>query len=135
MTFNAIEIFRTAASFTVKIPLSRYTEWEMLSNILDKHNGFAQVKITKPFKPRSTGAKSQSNHLHGHIQQIAAETYHTMSEIKDYIKTECPNWPSEEVLGKLKPKSESKLSMEQEALVIEWVHALAYEQNIRLVEE
>jgi len=135
MTFNAVPITKTFASFTVHIPADRLDEWKYMLNMIEqKYAGYAQVKITKPFKARSTGKGSQCNHLHGHIQQIARETYHDMSEIKNYIKLECAEWPYHEVLGKMMPKSESELSSEQENAAIEFCHRLAAEQGIRLIE-
>ena len=122
--------------FTKVIPHDKLSEWDNFCKIMDeKHGGYHSLKIDKPYKPRSTGYRSQNHHLHGHIRQIAIETYHNMGEIKDYIKTECPEWPWVDVLGKMKPKSESELTSEQAAAAIEFCHRLAAEQGIRLVEE
>ena len=136
MIFNATKINITDFSFSVFPPKDRLQEWRHIANILKtKYNNFAQIKIDKPFKLRSTGYKSQNHHLHGHIRQIAGELGYNNSEIKNYIKSECSEWPLENVLGKAVPKSEAKLSSAEEAAAIEFCHRLAAENNIILIED
>ena len=58
-----------------KIPLDKK---EQLAKTVERakksHGGFISITIATPKNARTTGEKSQSHHLNGHIQQIAEET-------------------------------------------------------------
>lgn len=85
-------------------------------------------------RPRTTGPGSQSNHLHGHLQQICEHTGYTMSEVKEAMKADMPNWPVVERLGHLVHLSEADVDTLVEAEAIEWTHRTAAELEIRLIE-
>ena len=136
MILNATKINITDFSFSIFPPKDRLQEWRHLANILKtKYNNFAQIKIDKPFKLRSTGYKSQSNHFHGHCQQIAENSGHTMTEVKNAIKERCTSWPTELICGVRVKISESKISSAVSAEAIELTHVEAAEQGIRLRED
>jgi hypothetical protein len=90
-------------------------------------------------RPRTTGPKSQCNHLHGHLQLLAQETGYTMGEMKDVMKEDCPFWPQKVVrVGKRTQTvyaSEADVDTETEAAAIEWCHVRAAELGIVLREE
>ena len=108
---------------------------ELYQVLKERHNGYCTVEISTPRKPRTTGPKSQSAHFHGHCQQIAKETGHSMQEIKEYVKMECPDWPFVQIGKRMVPKSEADLSTVEEAAAIEVTHRIAAELNITLKEE
>ena len=90
-------------------------------------------------RPRTTGPKSQSNHLHGHLQLLAQETGYTMGEMKDVMKEDCAFWPQKVVrVGKTVQTvylSESDATADVEAMAIEWCHYRAAELGIVLRED
>lgn len=90
-------------------------------------------------RPRTSGPKSQSNHLHGHLQVLAQETGYTMNEMKQVMKEDCPFWPQKIIqVGKTKQTvyiSEAEATVEVEAMAIEWCHQRAAELGIVLREE
>jgi hypothetical protein len=85
-------------------------------------------------RPRTTGKGSQSNHLHGHLQQIAEFTGYGMSEVKDVLKADLADWPHVERFGRMVPVSEAELDTLVEAAAIEWTHAKAEELGVVLRE-
>lgn len=80
----------------------------ILTSCREKYNDFVQVTINPPYKPRTTGAKSQNHHLNGHIYTI--------------------------INGYLLPKSEHECSTEECAKLIEAAHLLAADWQIVLKE-
>jgi hypothetical protein len=119
----------------------------LIERIVQRHNGFGKLVLDVPFKPRSSGPKKQgpddlgyqSNHLHGHLSQLAEWFGMTMSEIKLAMKYDVPDWPMQtKRLGKsviVFPDSEARVSMAVESRAIEWTHKIAAEEGITLKEE
>jgi len=93
----------------------------------------------KKKKPRSTGWKSQCNHLHGHLSQIADHCGYYMSEIKEAMKEDLPDWPRKAIsIGgarKIVYMSEADADTVLESKAIEWCHVKAAELGIILIEE
>lgn len=85
-------------------------------------------------RPRTTGMGSQCNHLHGHLQQLAEFTGYSMSEIKEVMKADLPNWPVVERLGHVVHVSEADVDTMVESAAIEWTHRKADELNVILIE-
>jgi len=90
-------------------------------------------------RPRSTGPRSQSAHLHGHLQMIAEHCGYNMGEMKAVMKEDCVGWPHKEVawLGRthMVPISEADATVEVESVAIDWCHVVAAELGIVLREE
>jgi len=112
--------------------------WYFVKQNEKKGIHFEQLKISKPFKPRSTGWKSQNHHFNGHLQQLAACTGHSFGVMKIYIENESisAGWPIETGLdGVAYPKSEADVSSTEINAGIETCHRIAAELNCYLVEE
>ena len=111
----------------------------LIAKCRQRHGGFVALRLETPRKPRTTGPGSQSNHLHGHLQQLAEHTGYTMGEIKDVMKADLPGWPSHTVmLGARAHRvymSEADADTVLEASAIEWTHMRAAEMGIVLLEE
>jgi len=90
--------------------------------------------VERKRKPRTTGPKSQQAHLHGHLSQIADSLGYHMSELKEAMKEDLPDWPRKTVLGKTVYMSESDADTVLESKAIEWCHVRAAEFGIRLIE-
>lgn len=97
-----------------------------------------RVRVDKWKKPRSTGPRSQSNHLHGHLSQLAIYYSYTMSEMKEIMKDDVPEWPVENrILGHrvvVRPVSEALVSSSVANKAIEWCHMIAAEEKVILKE-
>ena len=100
---------------------------------------YLAVRLDLRHRPRSTGWKSQSHHLHGHIRQLCEATGYTMAEMKQVVKEDTPSWPVEfkEFRGKKRTiyASEADVSVEVESEAIEICHRIAADLNVRLIEE
>ena len=91
-------------------------------------------------KPRTTGPYSQSNHLHGHIRQLAYETGNDFESVKTALKmfaVENLNYPCDYIFGVAVPKPEHDADTEMESILIEAAHLMAaeFEPPITLREE
>jgi hypothetical protein len=107
---------------------------------------YYHIKISTPKKPRTTGEKSQNHHINGHAQQIAMETGQPFEDVKRYAKQIAitMGYPiledegGDSVLdfwGNVQGISEMDCSTEDAAILIEALHMIAAEMEIRLVEE
>ncbi len=102
------------------------------------------ITFQKPFRPRTTGPKSQSHRANGFIQQIAIHTGMDFDDLKMVLKYRAISrgWPFqtvEESIGgvlhefKL-PKSETVASVHECKALIETIEQYAAELGILLVE-
>lgn len=106
-----------------------------------------QLTIEKPFRPRTTGYKSQNHALNGFIQQICMETGQDFSTTKNYIKKmaidmgypiktrKLPNGCVEDMLdwyGNPIGISEKDASIQDCSMLIECAVMLASDLGIRL---
>ncbi|WP_307771092.1 hypothetical protein [uncultured Treponema sp.] len=110
---------------------------KILTSCREKYNDFVQVTIQPPYKPRTTGAKSQNHHLNGHIVQLCNITKHSYDEIKYCVKmkaVEALEYPYTIINGYLLPKSEHECNTEECAKLIEAAHLLAADWQIVLKE-
>jgi hypothetical protein len=123
---------------------------EKLAPMRAAHKPGDSVTITftdkRSFKRRTAGPKKvnpndpgyQSNHLHGHLSQLAIHFSYTMGEMKEIMKDDVPEWPVEpRTIGKrvkIRPVSEANVSVEVESKAIEWCHMIAGEEGITLKE-
>lgn len=128
--------------FTAKIvttsPLSLdVPEWArgVLHDFAEKHDT-ATVRILPVRKARTTGERSQSHHLNGHVQTIAMETGNDFQAVKEVVKMRAISmgYPFKTYHGITVPQSEADASTVECALLIDAVHQLAAEEGIVLVE-
>jgi hypothetical protein len=119
----------------VRIPV---TVKDMIINKLDvpepeKYKFVFDIERKK--KPRTTGFKSQQAHVHGHLSQIADFLGYYMSEIKEVMKDDLPDWPRKFIMGRTVYMSEADADTVLESKAIEWCHVKAAELGIMLKEE
>lgn len=121
----------------------RFPQWwgdgvKMLRQELErKRVTQAYVKLGKPRKPRTTGSGSQSHHLNGHVQQIAAHQGDEFEDVKMEIKRRAikRGYPFRtDSFGNVVPQSEADCSTVECAMLIEESHDVAAFLNIRLRE-
>ncbi|WP_422477241.1 hypothetical protein [Pleomorphochaeta sp. DL1XJH-081] len=112
----------------------------------DKHNGHITITIETVRKPRTTGHRSQSHHLNGHIQQIAEYTGMPFELIKLEVKHRAVEmgYPmllkldgtvQTDIYGRVMGISEADSSTQECAILIETAHMVASEVGIKLQEE
>ena len=97
----------------------------------------ATVTITRPFRARTTGEKSQNHAINGWCQQIAMETGNDFQAVKMYVKTRAiaQGYPFRTLPnGEPWPISESDSSTEQCAILIDVAHQVAAEWGVALIE-
>ena len=93
------------------------------------------IDVERKKKPRTTGPKSQQAHLHGHLSQIADYTGFYLSEIKEVMKEDIPEWPRKIIMGRTVYMSEADADTILESKAIEWCHVKAAFLGIILKED
>ena len=119
-------------------PFFRDYFWHWEKFLKDKGVVHNQLRISQPFKPRTTGKKSQNHHINGHIQQIAAATDNLFGAVKSRLKELAISrgYPYETLPdGSIEPKSEADISTTEAGSLIDTIHQFADEWNIPLTEE
>ena len=121
-------------------------DWQMaaIREMSEKTHGYLQAIFKPPFRPRSTGAKSQSHRINGFIAQIAQATGDDFETVKIRCKQKAISrgWPFitiEESIGGVMHEyrvamSEADASVEQASILIEAVEQYAAECGVELVE-
>jgi len=106
-----------------------------LQSLALKH-GVVTVRVSEVRKRRTTGERSQSHHLNGHVQTIAMETGNDFEAVKSVVKLRAiaMGYPFKTYRGITVPKSEADCTTKECALLIDAVHQLAAEEGIVLVE-
>lgn len=117
-----------------------------LNTLLDKaeakHNGYINVSIELPRRPRTTGERSQNRALNGYIQQICEDTGNDFGVVKTEIKYRAlrRGYPflekngiiMRDIYGREMGISEADSSVEECGLLIEEAIQLASELDIKL---
>jgi hypothetical protein len=98
--------------------------------------GPAIITLKKWYRSRSTGWKSQSAHINGHIQQIAEETGNDFDTVKTWAKTESisEGYPYDLINDLVVPWSEARIDVLQASILINTIHRLAAELGTNLKE-
>lgn len=108
----------------------------------NKKGGYVRVEFKTPARQRTTGKNSQNAHLNGHIQQICEDTGNGFDIVKSVVKDRAieMGYPMLDgickynMIGLKMGQSEADASIEECAILIDAVHILADELNIRLKE-
>jgi hypothetical protein len=108
-----------------------------LSALLSKSGGYLCLRLKKPGRPRTTGERSQCNHVNGHVRQLVVETGNDFETVKLAAKIRAMDmgYPGEDFRGLHIPLSEAQATTEQAAILIEALHLIAAEMGIVLEEE
>lgn len=112
--------------------------WFLVYQLEKKGIVYHQLKIARPFKPRTTGKGSQCNHLNGHVRQLCMQTGYDFDVMKEFVKRKAikRGWPMDTAPdGEAYPRSETKVSSQEINAGIEECHQLAAELDIPLREE
>ncbi|MFW6120729.1 MAG: hypothetical protein ACOC80_07485 [Petrotogales bacterium] len=112
--------------------------WQMVQNHEKRGIHYEKLRISQPFRPRSTGKKSQNHRINGFIQQICTETGYNFVAMKYYLKKRAigrgyPFYTDPE--GHAVPKSEADISVEEAKLLIDEIEQFAAEAGITLIED
>jgi len=120
-----------------------YAFWMQQQDSKDIH--FDKIVIRKPYKPRTTGDKSQNHHINGHIQQLCIYTGYDFDTLKYYFKKKAirrgypfdslPITGDRLVDGDPIPWSETRIDIDQAKFLIDEIHQFADENSFVLEEE
>lgn len=111
---------------------------EVLDFCNKNRGGYARIIVQPPVKRRTTGEKSQSHHINGHVQQIASEIGEDFSVVKMEAKRKAISrgYPyREDAFGNVQPLSETAIDTEQAGYLIDALHEIAAFLNVALTEE
>ena len=142
IVFPAVERVKDYAGY-IRFKLTPTQETIIRAFILDreynkKKPAYYKLTIEPPFKPRTTGWKSQNHRINGFIQQIAMATGNSFSAVKERMKELAIDrgYPIEILPdGSIKPKSESEISTIEAGYLIDTIEQFAAEWGIELVED
>lgn len=99
-----------------------YDYW--MKQQIAKGINFDKLTITKPFKPRSTGLKSQNHAINGYCQQVAWELGEDFDTIKMMFKRGAIAWKypfDTNPEGDPEPWSEKRIDSTQAGYLIEYI--------------
>lgn len=132
--FPACRFSLAADRVTIEIPASYRATMIALAKSCSA--GYMRVELGKPGKPRTTGDGSQSHHINGHVQQIAAETGNSFDDVKLAAKHDAISrgYPFRTIAGQIIPYSESEIDTVAAGHLIETLHQIAAELGIALQE-
>lgn len=131
-------IHGTAQEVTIEIPEQCRAAWQALAgkpNVQKSKQIY--VKLAPVRKPRTTGWKSQNKHIHGHAQQIAEYTGDYKEDVINEAKRRAVThgYPvRENSFGAIVPVSERDISTVEAGYLIEELHHIASDLDVRLVE-
>jgi len=112
--------------------------WMFVTQQDEKNIHYEKLKITKPFKPRSTGKHSQNHHANGHVQQLCVQTGIDFEVMKYYTKKLAISrgYPFDTAPdGAVIPWSETRIDTTQCGYWIEAIHQFAAEHDYWLKED
>ena len=98
--------------------------WYLVNELLDRGIKYHKLRVSAPFKPRSTGEKSQNHAINGYCQQIAMELGYDFDTIKNTMKRGAVSMgypfdtaPDDEI----EPWSERRIDTDQAGHLIEFI--------------
>lgn len=110
---------------------------ELLKYCEEKRGGNIKVILSPPHKPRTTGERSQNNHINGHCQQICNETGEDFDVIKMYAKKKAVKYGypiKTDIFGAAMPVSETEINTTEAGYLIDALHEMAAFLEVRLKE-
>ena len=132
-------LIETYDSITGRGTFQLLSDYRISFQILYKRVGAAVWVLTmgKWYKKRTTGWKSQGNHINGHVQQICMDTGQDFETVKMMVKYQAVSagFPFETYQGHIIPKSEALCDTVEAALLIEAAHVIAADLGIILRED
>lgn len=139
-------ILKRGMEYGIQIPPSFKSYFNaLLEWCYNNRSGFVYLLAEPPKKPRSTGRFSQNNHFKGHVRQISVEEHMSFETTEQGILHRAleHGYPHDvDMSGSMKtflgmpvPLPTSQASSDDYKILIETVHLVADELNIRLVEE
>ena len=134
-----LDIIIQTSNGGLKIPDDYKQTFKDMLDFCDKRRGgYMRLVLSPPFKHRSTGAKSQGNHINGHCQQISNHTGEDFDVIKLEAKRKAikRGYPIRvDLFGNTIPKSETEIDSTEAGYLIETLHEIADFLSIILREE
>lgn len=122
----------------IDIPDSLRGIWEALrSHGRFKASQQLYVKLALPKRPRTTGEKSQNHHAWGHAVQIGAHTGDYKEDVIAEAKRRAVThgYPTrQDSFGNIVPMSESTISTVEAGYLIDELHHIASDLDVKLKE-
>jgi hypothetical protein len=96
------------------------------------------MKVIKSYRPRTTGYRSQNNHINGHIQELCRQTGRDFDDMKKKMKLFAVKrgYPFDITSdGRIEPWSESEINTVQAKCLIDTIHVWAMKNGYALTED
>ena len=134
-----LDLFIKAVDTGIKIPDQHKPLFlEIIAFCIKNRGGYVRVQVSPPEKKRTTGPGSQNNHAWGHAVQIAEYTGDSVDDVMTHAKREAfaDGYPFKTTsFGDIVALSQTEVSTEQEAALIESLHRIAAFLDLELREE
>ena len=101
------------------------------------HDGWVSLECKKPFRPRTTGPRSQENKFRGGCRDIAEQLDIPFEDVCEAMRRMATSegYPTKYGIdGEEAPISTARASREEEAILIRVMHRFADENNLYLTE-
>ena len=120
---------------------------QILRRCKDKHADYVKLTFEPPYKPRTTGKKSQCNRINGFIMQICDYTGYDFADMKMYCKMKAitRGYPVMKdadgepiismITGDPMPESEKYINTFEAGILSEVIEQVAAEAGVPLKEE
>ena len=144
---GVIKIVKKGQHYALDLNQEQKEQCQGLFDIcFNKKGGYVRAEFKTPAKQRSTGKNSQGNHFNGHVQQICEDTGNEFAIVKLVAKEKALDmgYPmkldkqGQPMTGMLDIRlgiSEADSTVEECKILIDAVHLLAAEYDIRLRED
>lgn len=99
----------------------------------EKYGDYVKLTFSPPYKPRTTGERSQNHKLNGMIMQICQATGNGYDAVKTAVKmmaVEQMGYPYEVFRGRITPKGERNCDTSECAKLIEAAYIIGAEYGI-----
>lgn len=137
--------------YSLRLPTDYQRAMHMLMEYcFENKGGFCSISISQPKTKKSTGAKSQNSHFHGHVAMISESTGQPIEDVKKYLKDQAVTRgypilmkkdengddiePIQDFWGNIQGDSMKDITSAQCSMLIEQSHQLADEMGIKLIE-
>jgi len=120
------------------IPFSE--TWNSVNALVEKaklkHNGYMNIEITLPHRPRSKGKRSQNSRIWGMCGSIAYQLNIEVQEVYQAMKKIAVEngYPVVNVCNIITAKSQTKASVEEAGILIATIQEFADSNNLWLIE-
>lgn len=130
-------IIKRVDDLTLEVKVEKSFREGLQSVLASSPSGYFFIEIKRPFRPRTTGRRSQCNRFRGGCRDIAEQLGYEPEQIADALKRMAveEGYPTRYAIDGAKiPISEAACSVEEESLLIKVMNRFADQYSLYLTE-